>query len=253
MRTLSGILTFMGSALVSPFLTQECKLIKRTELTTNVANPVILLRFELPPNVALGNNIFAHVSITATINGLRVRRNYTPVSNGTEEGYFEIIVKVYPTSLMPNYLKNLEIGKTVSVSPPRGKFVYDKNQFSHIGIISGGVGIAPFMTLIQHILTETPQTKITLLYANQTENDIIFVNTLREWAQQFPSFSLQLVLSQPGSEWNGTRGYIDEKMIKDFMQVGSDKSLIYLCGPKPMNRAVKKIMAENYHPNFYKV
>ncbi|KAL0484767.1 cytochrome-b5 reductase [Acrasis kona] len=252
MKTFFGMLNFMASATISPFMTQDCKLLSRTELTSKVTNPVILLRFELPESTSLENDVFHHVSITAVINGRSYRRNYTPITTSETKGYFEIMVKVYPDGCMGNYLNKLQVGQTVNVAPPRGKLTYIPGQHESIGIICGGVGVAPMIHLIRKTLHSHPNTNITLLFCNQTEQDIIMKKELDQLAEQHSNFKVYYVLSQPHEEWDGIRGRVNEWVIETYLP-SSNTHLTVFCGPKPMNRTLKAIFSKQGRTNAYKV
>ena len=51
----------------------------------------------------------------------------------------------------------------------------------HLGMIAGGSGITPMLQIARDILkNKDDKTKISMLYANQTENDILCRNELEE-------------------------------------------------------------------------
>jgi cytochrome-b5 reductase len=53
--------------------------------------------------------------------------------------------------------------------------------------VTGGTGITPMLQLIRHI-TKDPEdnTQMSLLFANQTEDDILLRKELEEVAREFP-------------------------------------------------------------------
>jgi cytochrome-b5 reductase len=253
MLSVLGTLTFMTKATLSPFLVKDYELLSRTQLTVDVQNPVYLLRFKLPQNDALNHTLFSHVTITTYINGTRVKRHYSPTSDPEAKGYFEFMVKVYPGGVMSNHLINLPIGQSLPFTPARSKFDFNPNRFTHIGIIAGGVGMAPMFAMIKKCIKETPNTLITLLYANQTERDIIQHDYLLELAEKYKIFKYLPILSQAGTEWQGLRGRIDDKLVKEMMPHAAPTTLIVFCCPKPLNRILKKVLPAQGYTNFYKV
>jgi cytochrome-b5 reductase len=220
----------------------DCKLVHKKNLTQGVRNPVVLFRFELPHDNTLQNPILSAVSVAVEINGVHEWRNYTPITHHATKGYFEIMVKVYPEGVVGNYLLNLDVGKTISVSAPKWKREHELGKYDHVGIIAGGVGLAPMIQLIERTLNESPNTKISILFANQTEQDIIFYDRMKEWAQKYPQFEFNAILSQPHTEWTGLRGHVNDEMIRTHMPHPSSNSLVVYCGPKPLNKKVKQIL-----------
>jgi cytochrome-b5 reductase len=60
--------------------------------------------------------------LSATINEKPVSRAYTPVSSDDDVGYFELVVKVYPTGTMTKYLDSLNLGDSILVCGPKVSF-----------------------------------------------------------------------------------------------------------------------------------
>lgn len=81
---------------------------------------------------------------------------------------------------------------------PKGKLEYKRNMRKRLGMIAGGSGITPIYPLIDNILNDPlERTQISLIYANHSEQDIIFRNKLESFASQFPDrLKLYLVLTQ---------------------------------------------------------
>ncbi len=50
------------------------------------------------------------------------------------------------------------------------------------------------------------------------------------------------MVSQPGTDWNGRRGYIHEHF--DAARLSAEPFDMYLCGPPPMVEAVKGWVAD---------
>jgi cytochrome-b5 reductase len=252
MQSLWRPISFTKHKITSERLVLSCTLLEKIELTSNVRNPVVLFRFGLPPSTTLDNKILNCVSVSAVINGIREWRNYTPLSHGTTQGHFEIMVKVYPEGLMGNYLRNLELGDSIDVSQPRGKRSYEMGRYARVGIIAGGVGLAPMIQVIERTLQECPGTQITLLFANQTRQDVIFYERLSALEKNHSNFKFHPILSQPDTEWTGLRGRVNKQLIEEMLPEPADDSLLLFCGPKPMNKNIKQVMEEQARVHFFK-
>lgn len=63
----------------------------------------------------------------------------------------------------------------------------------------GGTGIAPMLQLIRHILKDPKdETKLSLLFANQTEKDILLRDELEQAAKEHPDrFKFWYTLDRP--------------------------------------------------------
>lgn len=143
------------------------------------------------------------------------------------------------------YMDSLKVGDLLDVQGPYGVIEYygrgewkkyGKNKHK-IGMIAGGTGVTPMLQIIKAILMDKDhdKTEISLLFANQTEDDILVRTMLEEWASQHEGrFKLWYTLDRPPSGWSYSKGFIDEKMIQEHMPRPSKETLILLCGPPPM-------------------
>lgn len=117
---------------------------------------------------------------------------------------------------MSQHLESLKIGDTIEVRGPSGRLNYLGNgEFSmkklrkdppthikvkKVAMIAGGTGITPMLQLIRHITKdENDQTQLCLLYANQTEKDILVRKELEEVREKHPGqFKLWYTVDTPG-------------------------------------------------------
>jgi ferredoxin-NADP reductase len=86
-------------------------------------------------------------------------------------------------------------------------------------------------------------TKITLLYGNRTENDIVFRKELETMQQQNKNLKVVFTLNEASSEWKGATGLITAEMIKkeipDFKE-----TVFYTCGPPAMVEIMEKLIEQ---------
>lgn len=219
-------------------------LVSKTEISHNTR----LFRFTLPnPTDTLGLALGRHISLRANINDREVRRPYTPVSSVDTMGFFELLIKVYPkpNGLMSNYLDEMELGDAIDVRGPLGKFTYSRNEYKKLMMVCGGTGITPMWQVFQAILDDpADETKVTLIFANITEEDILMKEQLDNLAATHHNFSIYYVLNEPSSSWTGGVGYVSKEMLLDHFGKPSADCKVLMCGPAPMNKAMKKHLIE---------
>lgn len=208
-----------------------------------VSHNSCIYRFGLPQQSdALGLPIGQHISIGATIDGKEIVRSYTPITNDDTVGHFDLLIKTYENGNISKFVAEKNIGDLVDIRGPKGFFKYTPNMVKSFGMIAGGTGIAPMYQIITAIL-KNPQdnTKISLLYANVTENDILLREELDRLQKANPSqFSIHYVLNEAGDNWQGSVGYVTPELIKKHLPAPSDETNLLLCGPPPMVSAMKK-------------
>ncbi|RDW91541.1 hypothetical protein BP5796_02706 [Coleophoma crateriformis] len=218
-------------------------LIRRDTLSPNVYR----LIFALPKSTdVLGLPTGQHVAIRAEVNGKMISRSYTPTSNNTDLGRIELVIKVYPNGLITNYLASLKLGDLVEFRGPKGAMKYHRDLCKNLGMIAGGTGITPMYQLIRAICEDPKDTtKISLLYANQTEADILLREELDEFARKFPQkFSVWYVLNTAPPNWKYGQGFITKDAMKAKLAAPSPDTKVHLCGPPPMINAMKGALAE---------
>ncbi|PAV63136.1 hypothetical protein WR25_12393 [Diploscapter pachys] len=219
-------------------------------------------RFKLPsPQHVLGLPIGQHIYLSAMINGKLVVRPYTPISSDDDQGYVELMIKVYFRDTNPKFpeggkmtqhLESLQIGDTIDFRGPSGLITYnghghfgvkpDKKSphkpmhFKKLSMIAGGSGITPMLQIISAILKNPEdKTKMKLLYANQTEADILLREELDELAQKHSDrFNVWYTIDRPFDGWKYSSGFINDNMIKDTLHDPSSDHCVLMCGPPPM-------------------
>ena len=84
-------------------------------------------------------------------------------------------------------------------------------------MIAGGTGITPMLQIITAVIRDKHDstTTMALLFANQTEADILLRDELDELARKHPHrFRVSYTLDRPDKDWNGFSGFVNEEMIK---------------------------------------
>ena len=226
----------------------------------NLSHDVRRFRFALQhKNQLLGLPIGQHISLCFVDSGKReVVRSYTPVSSDDERGYVDFVVKVY-RPLQPNFptggqmsqhLDDMKLGDKILMRGPRGELDYQgqgnlritsgfgKNKttelitgINKLGMIAGGTGITPMLQVIRAVLKNPEdKTKIWLIFANKTEEDIL----LREELEALPKDRVKLyfVLDNPPVQWAGGHGFINEDMCKNHLPAPGSDVMVFNCGPE---------------------
>ena len=215
-----------------------------------------LFRFSLQtPEHTLGLPVGNHMLLAARVGGKLVMRAYTPTSSDDDVGYFDLVVKVYFAGVHPKFpdggvlsqhFDKMQIGDEIEAKGPIGHVTYNgrgnflihgkETKLSEVGLICGGTGITPAYQIIKAITKDKKdKTKVRLLYANKTEDDILLRDELDELASKFPrKFKLHYTLDEPPHNWKYSKGFINEDMIKEHMPQYSKKAMVMMCGPPPM-------------------
>jgi len=206
-----------------------------------------LYRFALPrKDDVLGLPIGQHISVAAKIDGKDIVRSYTPTSSDDDLGHFDLLVKTYEKGNISRYLSLLKIGDKIRVRGPKGQFRYQPGLCKHIGMIAGGTGITPMLQIIRAVLKNaSDNTKLSLIYANVNDSDILLKKELDELAAAHSSrFKVFYVLNNPPTGWQGGVGFVSKEQVQVHLFPAAVDGKVLLCGPPPMMNAMKKHLEE---------
>jgi len=225
-----------------PFLNRKrqfVKLVQKEHLTENV----VRFRYKLPGSQTLGLYVGGFIKVhhpnsfkrqkEGEWNGRadpeaeldEIDRKYTPVTSEDDKGYFDIVVKSYRPSENPKFpdggksgykMECQSIGDLLQISGPFGHIKYlgggvfkktgKEYKTANIAMIAGGSGITPMLQIIRDVIkNSSDHANISLLYANQTEDDIILRKELEALA---PRLKCYMTLDRPPKGWEGGAGFI---------------------------------------------
>lgn len=214
---------------------------------TIVSHNTRIFRFALPSESApLGLPLGRHISLRATVDGADVRRPYTPISSESDTGFFELLIKVYPEphGTMSRHLDRMQLGQSIDVRGPLGKFTYARNSYRRLNMVCGGTGITPMWQVFRAILDDpSDRTEISLVFANVTVDDILLKEQLDDLANRDERFSVYYVLNNPPDAWTGGVGFVSQPILEDRFGKAQTDYFALMCGPPPMNKAMKSILA----------
>ncbi|CAG8606986.1 15316_t:CDS:2, partial [Funneliformis mosseae] len=158
----------------------------------------------------------------------QIMREYTPISPINELNFIDLLVKRYDNGHMSRLIHNLKIGDKFEVRGPVVTLPYTPNMKKHIGM------------LINYIL-QNPEdkTKIYLIYANITKDDILLYNDFKELSKNHPNqLKIYYTLDKPPKDnWTQGVGYVSEEMVKENIPAPNEDVLVLVCGPSSGGKA----------------
>ncbi|XP_066914157.1 NADH-cytochrome b5 reductase 3-like [Clytia hemisphaerica] len=262
-----GILTYLWKRWVSGDKVTKIALNPQQKIPFKLIEKHIIshdtrrFRFALQtPEHVLGLPVGKHMYLSAHIDGKLVIRPYTPVTSDDELGYFDLVIKVYFKNVHPKFpeggkmsqhLESMEIGDTIDVRGPSGHYTYkgqgvfevEENRkekkimrCKKIGMIAGGTGITPMLQVVNDILKHPEdKTEVSLLFANQTEEDILLREEIEGMVEENPGrLHVWYTLDRAQENWSYSSGFVNEEMMKEHLPKSDEHSVILMCGPPPM-------------------
>ncbi len=190
-----------------------------------------------------------YLTLKLEIEGETYYRSYSISSSPRLDGFIRLTVKRIEDGKVSNYLHDhVKPGDLVEFLRPKGRFFLETatSNERNLMFFAAGSGITPIMSMIRGVLFHEPKSSITLVYANQEEEDIIFKDELIDLARKFQKrFHPYHLLSQQRKASNqaipSEQRRLDEAWVTDLLATFNHEiAAAYICGPSGFMRAVRK-------------
>lgn len=218
---------------------------------TQLSNDTALYRFNLKhPNEKLDIPTGHYIEVKVVLDGHEEIRTYTPVHVKENAGHLDLIVKTYVLGQVSKYFAQLKPGDRMSFRGPLGKFIYEDTVTTQLGLIAGGSGITPILQVLNEYMCHPEHLeKVSLIYANETIDDILLKEELDSMMEQYPQFQVHYVLHHPptmcecqqknlSGPWHEGIGYISKESMEEYLPECADDHRLLICGPPEMTQMV---------------
>lgn len=218
---------------------------KETEDTVSIA-------FEIPSDLKSDYTFFSgqYLTLRATIDGEDVRRSYS-LCSAPVENEWRVAVKQVENGKFSTYANShIRKGQQIDVMTPTGNFMLkpDAKLSRSIVLFAAGSGITPVLSIAKSVLTEEPNSDVTLFYGNKGFNSIIFREELEALKNKhMDRLRVIHVLSRESLGNAIQKGRIDKNKATELYNAflkGTDPDAVYICGPEEMILGVKDAMLE---------
>ncbi|MEM3365205.1 MAG: FAD-dependent oxidoreductase [Candidatus Methanomethyliaceae archaeon] len=150
------------------------------------------------------------------------------ISSSPTEDFLEVTKRITGHEFS-NVMAELRVGDEIFIDGPNGNFTF-KGEYPKVGMLAGGIGITPLMSMMKYCTHRRIQSNIILLYGNRSEDNIPFFEDLDRLAKDNSNLRIVHTLSRAGDSWKGRRGHVDSEMIKEHIQDYQER-VFYVSGP----------------------
>lgn len=188
-----------------------------------------------------------NITLKATINGKEVRRSYSlcssPLSNECRVAIKKVDGGVFSTFAN----EELQVGDTLEVMQPTGKFYTELNNsnIKNYVAFAAGSGITPILSIVQATLAIEPKSNFVLMYGNKNQHSIIFKEALEALKNKYlQRFQLIHILSRERTDADVNFGRIDAHKLQQLGSLINYKTIdeYFICGPEDMIFCVKDFL-----------
>jgi ferredoxin-NADP reductase len=141
-------------------------------------------------------------------------------------------------------LKTLPMGSEVRIEGPFGNLRLHNNVARPAVVLSGGIGVTPFRSILLQAAKERRPHRIFLFYANRRPEDAPFLKELQALASESTTFTFIPAMTQMEKsplKWDGERGHINPKMLAKYL-TGVTSAIYYVTGPPGMVGGLRALL-----------
>ncbi len=184
------------------------------------------------------------VMIEKEIDGHNLRRYYS-IYNTPDEPIIRLGIKLKGADGFADYvMQHLKPGQTLNVSIPMNDvpFQFDNKNPQKLLAITIGSGITPFYSFIQYILKHQPETKLVLVYGNESPEKTMFYQELHHLSQKYPE-QLKIYEAFSQSDQGDFNRRISPEVLNEVLQKeDADFDATYIIGPDDLKKMAAKVL-----------
>lgn len=178
-----------------------------------------------------------------------VARCFSIVSSPTEQTTLQFAMRT--RGKYTSALSRLEQGDEVDVRGPFGGFIFDVERDRHAVFVAGGIGITPFMSMMQYATAIGLKSSITVLYGVASQDDIPFLDELKLLREKNPYLKIIYVVGNGPTDslhsYTYETGFVNEAIIDKYAgEYGN--ATYFACGPPPFMNGVLKTLKKHHVP-----
>jgi len=198
-------------------------------------------QFEKPQNFVFKPGQYIDLTLSASQPGLPngLTHTFSIASSPSDE---ELVVTTrMRDTVFKQAMSALPIGSRARIEGPMGSFSLHKNTARPAVFLAGGIGIAPFFSMLSYATAQKLRHTIVLFYANRYLEDAAFIDELWELEHANPRFHFVPILTRTDKNyrgWKGETGHISSEMVVTHVEI-SRGPIYYVAGPPTMVAAAR--------------
>ncbi|HEU5399970.1 MAG TPA: FAD-dependent oxidoreductase [Terriglobales bacterium] len=164
------------------------------------------------------------------------------IASAPFEDHLEFVMRLSDTAFK-RAMSLAPTGTTVDLKGPAGTLQLDPDETRPAVFLAGGVGIAPFLSMLRQAAHDRSPRPLYLFSSNHETKDFAYLGELGKSATT-NALRLKLVptvTGNAGSGWTGERGRIDASMLRRHIPAGTHPAY-YISGPSQFVSAMISVL-----------
>jgi ferredoxin-NADP reductase len=213
---------------------------------TEVAEDTMAFQFEKPKHFVFKAGQYIDLTLSGSQSGLPngLTHTFSVASSPCDE---ELVVATrMRDTAFKQAISILPIGSRARIEGPMGAFSLHNNTARPAVFLAGGIGIAPFLSMLSYANAEKLRHPLALLYANRYLEDAAFIDELWKLERANPRFRFVPTLTRTDKNyrgWRGETGHISSEMLLTHVRILRGP-IYYIAGPPTMVAAVQRTLIE---------
>lgn len=217
---------------------------KSNVISVNYITPTIAkVSFQKPLNYSYIAGQFIELTIPTLKSD---NKRWFTLSSSPYENYLSITTKVVrpKTSSYKKSLRSLSDNSVINISEPMGDFVLPVNPDKQLLFVSIGMGVTPFISIINQLKAKNKQHKISLMQAAQSYEELLSHNVFNSFCWRYTPY-----LANPSSKIKHKLSKISPTDIaREYENLNNP--LVYLSGPESVLKNIKnQLLKQNISGN----
>ena len=143
-------------------------------------------------------------------------------------------------------LREMADTSAVVIESAMGLFTLPADKSTPLCFLAGGMGIAPFRSMLRYAADARTGHKATLFYSSRVPEEALFLDEFNSIASKDPSIQVVATITRPeqsAQEWEGRTGRLAASAIKETCAYWKE-AIYYLAGPPVMVDGMKTMLDE---------
>jgi ferredoxin-NADP reductase len=209
-----------------------------------VAEGTMAFRFEKPAAFTFTPGQFIDISLLkpSETDAEGNLRGFS-IASAPYEDFLMVATRMRDTAFK-RVLKHLAPGTEVKIEGPYGDLRLHNDKSRAAVVLTGGIGITPFRSILLNAAHEKLPVRIFLFYGNRRPEDAAFLDELEALEKQNPNYKLIACMSEMEKShrpWQGQKGLIDAPLLAKHLE-GVGSPIYYVTGPPAMVKAMRTIL-----------
>src|SRR6185312_2727615 len=220
------------------------KFLTTLEDRQTIADRTMAFRFRKPTSFRFKPGQFIDISLInpAQTDAEGNTRGFS-IASAPYEDFIMVATRLRDTAFK-RVLQKFPLDAEVRIEGPFGNLRLHNDKSRTAVVLTGGIGITPFRSILLNAAKEKLPHRIFLFYTNRRPEDAAFLSELQELEKKNPNYKLIACMTEMEKSqqpWSGERGLINHALLEKYLK-GASSPIYYITGPPAMTKAMHTML-----------